>query len=154
MTMLKRRRGFIFKVIIGLPILWFSFIGFAVVISGGGIPDQYNNNPKMDVHVVPRAGTTFRPSGLHPNIQNSHQVPVIEKPNPDRDRFFNKIKADAEQDLKAKQQGETPKKSFWDRGWFGNPKEDNINKGPKISSTETQGKETKPRDPNAPGESE
>ena len=33
---LKRRRGLIFKVIVGVPILWFSFIGFTVVMSGGG----------------------------------------------------------------------------------------------------------------------
>ncbi len=146
--MLKRRRGFIFKVIIGLPILWFSFIGFAVVISGGGIPDQYN--PRMDVNILPRTGITTRPSG--PYHQHTIQIPVIEKPNPDRLRFFNKIRAEAEKDLIDKQQGKTPEKSFWKGGWFGNPKEDvNVNKGPKSSSVEEQDKDRNVRDPNAPG---
>ena len=89
----RRRKGLIFKFIIGVPILWFSSIGFMVVMSGGGIPD---------INSVDAAGERIG-RGRHSLDQRLKydskltKLPenVIEVPNPDRLHFEERVKRDA-----------------------------------------------------------
>ena len=51
MGMLKRKRGLIVKLVLGIPVLWFSLVGFTVVLSGGGmggLPGSDNPNPRFN----------------------------------------------------------------------------------------------------------
>ena len=89
-----RRRSVIFKFIIGVPVLWFSCIGFMVVMSGRGIPD---------INAVDRAGDRF---GDGPYKEKDQRLKydsklakgpenVIEVPNPDRLHFEKRLKREA-----------------------------------------------------------
>ena len=89
----RRRKGLIFKFIIGVPILWFSSIGFMVVMSGGGIPD---------INSVDAAGEHIGRGRHNPDQRLKYgsklnKVPenVIEVPNPDRLDFEERVKREA-----------------------------------------------------------
>ena len=136
----RRKRNLIFKIIVGIPVLWFSIIGFTVVISGNGpFPDGGNNHvvdPRdSDVANSPEFQPTQKPNPKFwgHNLQESdpqedeydrkvreemlklklktnsesnkpHQVPNLDIPNPDHERLIEKIKADAENDLRRKEE--------------------------------------------------
>ncbi|KAI0224427.1 Polypeptide N-acetylgalactosaminyltransferase 5 [Lamellibrachia satsuma] len=80
----RQCRRLLFKVVIGIPIVWFSVIGFMVVLSGGGIP-----SPHGDVQGL----------SLHHETGPVRPQPVIEKPNFDQLRFQQKMQEDARVDL-------------------------------------------------------
>lgn len=86
----RRKKGFIFKVIVAIPVLWFSFIGFVVVISQGGIPEQVN----------PRNVLSRQDAGGGPPQEGkmAHEQPILEQPNPDRMQFEAAMKKDAEEE--------------------------------------------------------
>jgi len=87
----RRKKGFIFKVIVAIPVLWFSFIGFVVVISQGGIPEQVH--PR---NVLSRQDAV---ESRRPNRETSPpKPPILEQPNPDRMRFEDAMKRDAEEE--------------------------------------------------------
>ena len=86
----RRRKGLIFKFIIGVPILWFSSIGFMVVMSGGGIPD---------INSVDAAGERIGRGRYRPDqrLKYNSKLPenVMEVPNPDRLDFEDRVKREA-----------------------------------------------------------
>ena len=83
----RRRKGLIFKFIIGVPILWFSSIGFMVVMSGGGIPD---------INSVDAAGERIGRGrrNLDQRLKYNSKLPenVMEVPNPDRLDFEDRMR--------------------------------------------------------------
>ena len=84
-TMGRQGRRLLFKVIIGIPIVWFSVIGFLVVLSGGGVPSPHGN---------PFSAQDRQQTGpVHPQ-------PVLEKPNFDQLRFQQKMHEDGRMGLK------------------------------------------------------
>ncbi|KAK2184871.1 hypothetical protein NP493_249g00008 [Ridgeia piscesae] len=75
----RQCRRLLFRVIIGIPIVWFSVVGFMVVMSGGGIPSP---------HAYPR--------NMHQQTGPAAQgQPVIERPNFDQLRFQQRMQEDA-----------------------------------------------------------
>lgn len=117
-TILRRKRGLIFKVIIAIPVLWFSFIGFIVVISGNsGIDNQGDPrdvNPRFNRDQAKHVDA-FRTTSNLPvkpgegSIQHKDQ-PVIEPPNFDRMRLEQRMKEQAADELKQKEQERHQKK--------------------------------------------
>ena len=86
----RRRKGLIFKFIIGVPILWFSTIGFMVVMSGGGIPDINSVDPAGGRGRNNQDRRLRYDSKLTKLPEN-----VIEVPNPDRLQFEERVKREA-----------------------------------------------------------
>lgn len=87
---------FIFKVIIAIPVLWFSIIGFMVVMSGGGIgvPDSHDSPHFAGIirrNIESHDGNDAEHGADHNvNVHHIQQQPVIEIPNEhvnDRLRF-------------------------------------------------------------------
>ena len=146
---LKRRRGLIFKVIVGIPILWFSFIGFTVVISGGGgfPPENYggmarsndiranSDNGDSDTLLAEKRTRYPRVKGRGDNL---------EPPNPDRLRFEERVRKDAED--RARTTAESRK------SWWRHTKNIVINKNPAVAQGDLN---LPPKmagdDPNGPG---
>ena len=113
---LRRKRVVIFKTIIAIPVLWFSFIGFIVVISGGGIgipePQSHHNSPRF-IHrnIEQNDVIADLDNNNNDNIDDDNtnlrqgeddlahvpfrQQPVIDKPNADRLRFEEAMQRDA-----------------------------------------------------------
>ena len=75
----RQCRRLLFRVIIGVPIVWFSVVGFMVVMSGGGIPSPH-----------------AYPLSMHQQTGAAVQGhPVIERPNFDQLRFQQRMQEDA-----------------------------------------------------------
>ena len=80
----RQGRRLLFKVVIGIPIVWFSVIGFLVVLSGGGVPSPHGNPLSQE----------------HQQTGPVHPQPVLEKPNFDQLRFQQKMQEDGRLELK------------------------------------------------------
>ena len=168
----RRKRNFIFKIIIGIPVIWFSIIGFSVVLSGNGpFPDVHNNH--ADIRDSPPQEPQPTPKVLRddaveqkeeedeydrkvreqveklrtkinkdPDQIHGGQVPNLEAPNPDHERLIEKIKLDAMEDLRKKEE-ERRKERMRDDG--------DLRFNPKVQQARTYPKVELNLDPNNPG---
>ena len=79
--MIARRRGFIFKAILAVPLLWFSFIGFTVVMFGAP-PQVYQESPRFKTG-MPGVGVRAIPF----EAPRDYADDVAAPPRPDALRF-------------------------------------------------------------------
>ena len=107
----RRKRGLVFKILLAIPVLWFAFIGLAVMT--GNHDDTYVGNPRFQGQreVAPDNHPPDTVLGNQGNVVNMNhgddsalQAPVIEKPNPDRLRFEEKMRKDAAEELRLSQE--------------------------------------------------
>ena len=82
--MLARRRGVILKAVLAVPLLWFSFIGFTVVMFGAGPDRVYEENPRFIKELQPGEGAAVMGDGDAFNGGGHVQAAPIDAPNADR----------------------------------------------------------------------
>ncbi len=132
-TILRVKRGFIFKAIIAIPILWFSMIGFMVVLTGEGAANarsdganwEENQNAKNhqrhqrevtnDPRLTIRREHNVKTQNNGIGTGNFPMQPVIEQPNPDRLLLEERMREEAANLLRQKEQERMEKKHEEDR---------------------------------------
>ena len=84
LSALRLRRNMIFKMVVGIPVVWFSVIGFMVVISSGGVylPQDTVANPRFVSHE-----SADRAAAIAAAAVAAAAPPVFEPPNVDRLRL-------------------------------------------------------------------
>lgn len=120
-TSFRRKRNLLFKIVIGIPVLWFSFIGLSVVISGGPFPDVSRHSAPTapesnavrhvrDIHQNEVASDEDRSAPRPPHnpppavVVDPEQRPRPQGVNPDRERLQEAMQRDAELELRQREQ--------------------------------------------------
>ena len=99
---IRLRRNFLHKVILAIPLLWFSVIGFIVVMTGDK-PGVINQPDLVDRHIREgRENTVMFKSSRGPAAVMDQ--PVIERPNNDRIRLLERMREDAANELRLKEE--------------------------------------------------
>ena len=102
-TLPRRKRGLVFKIILAIPVVWFAFIGLAVIT--GNHDDGDGGNPRFQhARDVANDNHGGGDEGVKQMNQRPAQQPVIEKPNPDKMRLEEKMRADAAEELRLQEE--------------------------------------------------
>jgi hypothetical protein len=107
----RRKRGLLLKIIIAVPLLWFSMIGFLVVMTGSSGSDTNRPDEKSGMvfrgvrENTDRVRTTKISLDHYPAVaKDQPDQPVLEQPNNDRMRLLERMREDAANNLRKNEQ--------------------------------------------------